>query len=100
MGMTTRAAVCRGLGQWWEIADLELELQGLQAGRWPRDVDEAHDLLVRLGVSALVLILLIPLLMITGVLTDRLQRRNEAVADITSSWGKDGLPNGGRSSFP
>jgi Inner membrane protein CreD len=39
-----------------------------------------------LGVGALVLILLIPLLMITGVLTDRLQRRNEAVADITSSW--------------
>jgi ATP-dependent Lhr-like helicase len=31
------------------IADLELELQGLPAGRWPRDVDEAHDLLVRLG---------------------------------------------------
>ena len=27
--------------------------------------------------------------MITGVLTDRLQRRNEAVADITSSWGKE-----------
>ncbi len=28
---------------------LELELQGLLAERWPRDVDEAHDLLVRLG---------------------------------------------------
>ncbi|PYL15792.1 MAG: hypothetical protein DME30_10750 [Verrucomicrobia bacterium] len=42
-----------------------------------------------LGVGALVLILLIPLLMITGVLTDRLERRNEAVADITSSWGKE-----------
>src|SRR6184192_4609251 len=42
-----------------------------------------------LGVGALVLILLIPLTMITGVLNDRLQRRNEAVADITSSWGKE-----------
>jgi len=26
--------------------------------------------------------------MITGILSDRLSRRNEAVADITSSWGK------------
>ncbi|PZR75319.1 MAG: cell envelope integrity protein CreD [Chthoniobacterales bacterium] len=42
-----------------------------------------------LGVGALILILLIPLAMIEGVLSDRLQRRNEAVADITSSWGKD-----------
>jgi inner membrane protein involved in colicin E2 resistance len=31
--------------------------------------------------------LLIPLAMITGVLRERLQWRNEAVADITSSWG-------------
>src|SRR6266576_5310600 len=42
-----------------------------------------------LGVGALVLVLLIPLAMITGVLSDRLQRRNEAVADITSSWGRE-----------
>src|ERR1700704_2911793 len=42
-----------------------------------------------LGVGALVLVLLIPLGMITGVLSDRLQRRNEAVADITSSWGRE-----------
>src|SRR3982074_2660975 len=42
-----------------------------------------------IGVGALVLILLIPLAMITGVLSDRLQRRNEAVADITSSWGRE-----------
>jgi inner membrane protein len=42
-----------------------------------------------LGVGALVLVLLIPLMMITGVLSDRLQRRNEAVADITSSWGQE-----------
>ena len=31
------------------IAAVELELQGLLAERFPRDVDEAHDLLVRLG---------------------------------------------------
>lgn len=42
-----------------------------------------------LGVGALILIMLIPLLMIEGVLSDRLARRNEAVNDITSSWGKD-----------
>src|SRR5438552_16930353 len=42
-----------------------------------------------LGVGALVLVLLIPLGLITGVLSDRLSRRNEAVADITSSWGKE-----------
>jgi inner membrane protein len=42
-----------------------------------------------LGVGALVLVLLIPLAMITGVLSERLRRRNEAVADITSSWGKE-----------
>jgi inner membrane protein len=42
-----------------------------------------------LGVGALILILLIPLAMIDGVLDDRLARRNEAVADITSSWGKE-----------
>ena len=40
-------------------------------------------------VGALVLALLIPLELITGVLSDRLMRRNEAVADITSSWGKE-----------
>ncbi|HEY6070424.1 MAG TPA: inner membrane CreD family protein, partial [Chthoniobacterales bacterium] len=39
-----------------------------------------------LGVGFLILLLLIPLGMITGVLNDRLNRRNEAVGDITSSW--------------
>ncbi len=49
-----------------------------------------HNTLIKLiGVGALILVLLIPLAMITGVLNDRLLRRNEAVADITSSWGKD-----------
>jgi inner membrane protein len=41
-----------------------------------------------LGVGALVLVL-IPLTMITGVLTERLQRRNEAVADMTSAGGRE-----------
>ena len=41
-----------------------------------------------IGVGVLILLLLIPLAMITGVLSDRLSRRNEAVTDITSSWGK------------
>src|SRR2546423_1629652 len=41
-----------------------------------------------IGVGILILLLLIPLGMISGVLSDRLSRRNEAVADITSSWGK------------
>ncbi len=31
------------------IAALELELQGLLRERWPRDADEGHDLLARLG---------------------------------------------------
>ena len=39
------------------------------------------------GVGALILVLLIPLAMIWGVLSDRLQRRNEAVSEITASWG-------------
>jgi inner membrane protein len=37
----------------------------------------------------LVLVLLIPLAMITGVLNERLQRRNDAAGDITSSWGRE-----------
>jgi inner membrane protein len=49
-----------------------------------------HNTIIKLlGVGALVLVLLIPLAMITGVLNERLTRRNEAVADITSSWGKE-----------
>src|SRR6186997_1473331 len=49
-----------------------------------------HSTILKLlGVGALVLVLLIPLAMITGVLRERLERRNEAVADITSSWGRE-----------
>lgn len=42
-----------------------------------------------LGVGGLILVMIIPLLMINGVLSDRLTRRNEAVVEITSSWGKE-----------
>ncbi|MEY2497270.1 MAG: inner membrane protein [Verrucomicrobiota bacterium] len=49
-----------------------------------------HSTMLKLfGVGGLILLMLIPLLMIQGVLSDRLARRNEAVNDITSSWGKD-----------
>src|SRR5579864_1251466 len=41
------------------------------------------------GVGVLILLLLIPLGMIAGVLSDRLSRRNEAVTGITSSWGRE-----------
>ncbi len=42
-----------------------------------------------LGVGALILVMLIPLFLIEGVLTDRLTRRDEAVNAITDSWGKE-----------
>ena len=42
-----------------------------------------------IGVGILILLLLIPLGMIRGVLSDRLNRRNEAVSDITASWGRE-----------
>src|SRR5215510_15426954 len=49
-----------------------------------------HSTIIKLlGVGALVLVLLIPLAMITGVLSERLRRRNEAVTDITSSGGRE-----------
>lgn len=42
-----------------------------------------------LGIGFLVLLLLIPLNMIQGVLRERLGRRNQAVAEVTSSWGRE-----------
>src|SRR5204863_10041800 len=49
-----------------------------------------HSTILKLlGVGALVLVLQIPLAVITGVLSERLRRRNEAVADVTSSWGRE-----------
>jgi len=41
------------------------------------------------AVVVLILLLLIPLNMVRSVLHERLARRNEAVANITSSWGRD-----------
>ncbi len=41
------------------------------------------------AVFALILLLLIPLGMINSVLRDRLGRRNEAVSEITSVWGRE-----------
>jgi inner membrane protein len=41
------------------------------------------------GVAILILLLLIPLGMIHSVLRERLDRRNEAVSEITSSWGRE-----------
>ncbi len=41
------------------------------------------------GVAILILLLLIPLGMIHSVLRERLERRNDAVAEITSVWGRE-----------
>ena len=41
------------------------------------------------GVALLILLLMIPLRMVSSVLGERLGRRNEAVTDITTSWGRD-----------
>jgi len=41
------------------------------------------------GVTALILLLLVPLAMVRSVLRERLERRDEAVANITSSWGRE-----------
>ena len=42
-----------------------------------------------MGIGALILILLIPLGMIGFVLGERMERRNEAVGEITSVWGRE-----------
>lgn len=41
------------------------------------------------GVTVLILLLLVPLGMVRSVLYERLGRRNEAVANITSTWGRE-----------
>jgi alcohol dehydrogenase (nicotinoprotein) len=41
MGMTTRAAICRGPGQWWELADVEL------------DEPKAHEVRIRFMAAGL-----------------------------------------------
>jgi inner membrane protein len=42
-----------------------------------------------MGVTILILLLLIPLGMVHSVLQERLDRRNEAVAQVTSTWGRE-----------
>ncbi|HOW63734.1 MAG TPA: cell envelope integrity protein CreD [Candidatus Paceibacterota bacterium] len=42
-----------------------------------------------IGVTLLILLLLIPLQMIRSILKERLSRRNEAVSEIMSSWGRE-----------
>jgi inner membrane protein len=42
-----------------------------------------------LAIFVLVLLLLIPLHMINSVLSERLERRNEAISNITSTWGTE-----------
>ena len=46
------------------------------------------------AIAGLVLVLLIPLAMIRSVLTERLARRQEALVNITSTWGSDQVING------
>lgn len=54
----------------------------------PRPSSWASTTLARMGILLLlVLVFLIPQSLIQGVLSERLQRRNGAVADITSTWG-------------
>ena len=48
-----------------------------------------HGTAIKLGtVAVLTLLLLIPLTLIRGVLAERLQRRDEAVRNITATWGE------------
>ncbi|MDD2707734.1 MAG: cell envelope integrity protein CreD [Verrucomicrobiae bacterium] len=49
----------------------------------------ASPVMKLLGVGGMAAILLIPLGMIGAVLNERLHRRNGAVAEITSTWGRD-----------
>lgn len=58
-------------------------------GRPPLIPIRYHVVMKLLGIALLALLLLIPLGMIEGVLGERLQRRNEAITDITSSWGRE-----------
>lgn len=54
----------------------------------PSRLKQNAPLMKMLGIFLLVLVLLIPLGMIDSILAERLRRRNEAVNEITSTWGK------------
>lgn len=60
-----------------------MEEQIQRGGAWLRESQTVR--LVVVGV--LVLVLLIPVEMISGLVSERQQRRAEAVAEVTSSWG-------------
>ncbi len=45
-------------------------------------------MLKMIAIAVLCLLLLIPLILVSSVLTERLARRDEAVKEITSTWGK------------
>ncbi|MCX7006841.1 MAG: cell envelope integrity protein CreD [Kiritimatiellaeota bacterium] len=45
-------------------------------------------------IAVLTLLLLIPLIMIRSVLTERLERRQEALANITATWGEEQIIGG------
>ncbi len=56
--------------------------------RAPRRFLEKHAMTLKLAwVFLLFLVLLIPLGMVRGILRERVTRRNQAVSEITSSWG-------------
>ncbi|MHC1763453.1 MAG: cell envelope integrity protein CreD [Verrucomicrobiia bacterium] len=55
----------------------------------PDHLKSSSTLIKIAGVAVLILLLLVPLQMVRSVLRERLSRRNEAVASITSSWGRD-----------
>jgi Inner membrane protein CreD len=57
--------------------------------RTPSFLKRSSSILKLVAVGALILVMLIPLAMITAVLNERLQRRNDAVNDITASWARE-----------
>ncbi|MEI2722370.1 MAG: cell envelope integrity protein CreD [Verrucomicrobiota bacterium] len=61
----------------------------LRGARFPGWLKRHATVLKMAGVTLLILLLLIPLGMIRSVLQERLGRRNEAVTEITSSWGRE-----------
>lgn len=56
----------------------------------PRRPRGRHKTVAKMfAIAVLTLLLLVPLVLIQSVLTERLHRRDEAIADITSTWGRE-----------
>ncbi|HTY61884.1 MAG TPA: cell envelope integrity protein CreD [Acidobacteriota bacterium] len=56
----------------------------------PKPVSRRFSTMLKMAaITVLVLLLLIPLAMVQSVLRERLQRRDEAVREITSTWGRE-----------